>query len=162
VPNIHISSSKYSAPSKLQGWQWLPFTDKTMLDIVKRAVTIIDKRIKGSKPCEAAFKALPGGKTFTDIWNQANVWISYDPDRSGNKYGVTLNSKHISITGYTLAMGQWMTAATIIHELAHVGGATGSDTKAEDTLLKCMLKQHHNPNIIGQIRNAKLKKTTIV
>ncbi|MFS1525082.1 hypothetical protein ACL7TT_13390 [Microbulbifer sp. 2304DJ12-6] len=162
MPNIHISSSKYMAPSKLQGWQWLPYIDKIMLDVVKRAITIIDKRIKGSKPCEAAFKTLPDGKSFTDIWNLKNVWISYDPDRSGNKYGVALNKQHISITAYALAMGQWMTAATIIHELAHVNGAPGNNTQAEDMLLKCMLKQHHNPNIIGQIRNSKLKNVALV
>ena len=157
MPNIHISSSKYSAPSKLQGWQWLPFTDKVMANVINRAVTLIDKRIKGVQSCEAAFKALPGGKTFADIWSQPNVWISYDPDKSGSKYGVTLSRQHVSITAYALAMGEWMAAATLIHELAHVNGAPGNDTQAEDTLLKCLLKDHHNPNIIGQIRNSKIK-----
>lgn len=137
MPHIHKTASKYTAPTPLQGWQWLPFTDKIMLNVITRAVSLIDKRIKGTKPCEASFKALPGGKSFSDIWNQANVWVSL------------------------LAMGEWMAAATLIHELAHVNGAPGNDTQAEDTLLKCMLKDHHNPNIIGQIRNSKIKTTAL-
>lgn len=161
MPNIHKTAAKYTAPTPLQGWQWLPFTDKIMLNVITRAVSLIDKRIKGTKPCEAAFKALPGGKSFSDIWSQANVWVSFDPDRSGNKYGVTLNKQHVSITAYSLAMGEWMAAATLIHELAHVNGAPGNDTQAEDTLLKCMLKDHHNPNIIGQIRNSKIKTAAL-
>ncbi len=161
MAKIHINSSKYSAPANLQGWQWLPYTDKIMLNVVKRAVGIIDLRIKGHKPCEAAFKALPGGKSFTDIWAMNNVWISFDPDRSGNKYGVTLNNQHVSVTSYALAMGEWMTAATIIHELAHVNGAPGINTQAEDVLLQCMLKQHHNPNIIGLIRSSRYKNTRV-
>lgn len=111
MPNIHLPSSEYNAPSKLQDWQWLPYSNKAMLDVVKRAIMIIDKQIKGNRPCEAAFKTLTGGKSFTDIQNSSNVWISYDPDRSGNKFGVAFNKQHISITAYTLAMGQWMTAA---------------------------------------------------
>lgn len=161
MPNIHVINSPYAPPAQLQGWQWLPYNNKIMLDVVKRAVSIIDKQIKGTKPCEAAFTALPGGNSFSNIWKQANIWISYDPDRTGIRYGVTLNMQHVSITGYVLAMGEWMTAATIIHELAHVNGAPGNDTQAEDTLLKCMLKQHHNPNIIGLLRSKKLKNNAL-
>ena len=89
------------------------------------------------------------------------MWISFDPDRSGNKYGVTLAKKHVSITAYALAMGQWTTAATLIHELAHVNGAPSNNTQAEDTLLSCLLKNNHNPNIIGQIRSVVQKNIAL-
>lgn len=162
MPNIHTKGSKYSPPLPLQGWEWLPFEDNSQeLITVKRAILIINSRIKGSKPCEHAFKALPGGKPFSVIWNNLDIWISRDPDNSGNKYGVTLSRRHISVTEYALKMGHWTTAATIIHELAHVDGAGGHDTKAEDTLLKCMLKNQHNPNIIGRVIRAKLTNESI-
>ncbi len=66
-----------------------------------------------------------------------------------DKYGATLSGKHITLTAYTLKMGKWTTAATLMHELAHVGEAL--DTDAEDILLKCLLRGLHDPNIIGRV-----------
>lgn len=81
-----------------------------------------------------------------------------DPSNDGKLYGAALGN-HITLSKYTLNMGRWNAAATLVHELAHVGGAGGSDTMAEDVLLKCLLKNLHNPNIIGNlIRDQKFKR----
>jgi hypothetical protein len=48
-------------------------------------------------------------------------------------------------------MGKWTTAATLVHELAHVNGAPGTNRDAGNTLLNCMLKSLHDPTIIGKI-----------
>lgn len=151
MPNIHVAGSNYTAPATIQGWQWLPFSDNALINTLKSALYIIESQIKGENSCELEFAKLPLGRSFTDLWNSNSIWISYDPDRSGTKYGVTFAKKHISITAYALKMGKWITAATLIHELAHVNGAPGNNTQAEDTLLRCGLKNHHNPNIIDRL-----------
>jgi len=51
-------------------------------------------------------------------------------------------------------MGQWTLAATLIHELAHVNGASGHDAAAERTLLPCLMGHLYDPHIIGQIDSA--------
>ena len=90
------------------------------------------------------------------VWNDPSIWISFDPDKTGTKWGVTLGRKHISLTAYALAMGQWSAAATLVHELAHVNGAGNNNTVAEDTLKHCLLKSLHDPNIIGSLMKSKL------
>ena len=156
MPKIHTTQSTYSAPSPVAGWSWLPYADpSSQLTTLKSAISIIDTKIKSHLPCNNAFKALPLGKTFLQIWNDPTVWISLDPGNMKGRYGATLSKKHITLSAYTLNMGKWTTAATLVHELAHVGGALGTDSKAEDTLLKCLLKSLHDPTIIGELINRK-------
>ena len=151
MAKIHTSPSVYVPPAPVAGYQWLPIVDAKELQAVKDAVDIIDRRIKGHAPCEAAFAALPGGKTFTQIWNDPNVWISHYPSTKDGDYGATLNQLHVTISRYAIRMGKWTIAATLVHELAHVNGAGGADTKAEDTLKACLLKGLHDPNVIGNL-----------
>lgn len=155
--NIYTSkSSTYTAPTPISGWSWLPFPDPSPhLGTLKSAISLIDSKIKGHKPCNDAFKNLPSGKTFLQIWSDPSIWISLDPSNIKDRYGATLNKKHVTLTAYTLNMGKWTTAATLVHELAHVGGALGTDKKAEDTLLKCLLKSLHDPLIIGKVIGGK-------
>lgn len=156
MPKIHTSTSKYTAPSPVSGWKWLPYSAPSpQLSTLKSAITTIEREILDYTPCNKAFQKLPSGKTFFQIWSDPKVWISLDPSNISKKYGATLSKKHITLTKYTLNMGKWTTMATLIHELAHVGGASGTDSKAEDTLLKCLLKDLHDPAIIGLINNIK-------
>lgn len=151
MPQIHLPSSNIQAPAKIHGWQWLPYRDAKLLDNLKRAIALIDKRIKGNPTCEKAFANLKKGRSFSEVWNDPSVWISYDPDKSGTMHAVVIGN-HMTLTAYTLAMGQWTTAATIIHELAHVNGAPGGNSsQAEDILLECLLKDLHNPAYIGRL-----------
>ena len=164
MPQIHLpTSTAYKAPGTVSGWQWLPYSNKTHLATLKSAITIIDSKIKNYTPCNNAFKALSGKKTFLQVWNDKSIWISYDPDKKGSKYGATLSKKHVTITQYALAMGKWTTAATLVHELAHVNGAPGTNKDAENTLLSCMLNSLHDPTIIGKIQKAnRLKGPALV
>src|SRR5664279_2091109 len=127
MPTINTPSSAHAGPATIAGWQWLPYTDATLLHTLRDAIHIISARINGNKPCDAAFKALPSGRTFAQVWADASIWVSYDPDNIGTKYGVTdrVGGSEISITRYALRMGRWTTAATLIHELAHTNGAPG-------------------------------------
>lgn len=157
MPTINTPTSAHAGPAATAGWQWLPFTDANLLAALKRAINIIDARIKGSKPCNAAFKTLPSGRTFAQVWSDPTIWISYDPDRSGRKYGVTnrVGGSEISITQYALCMGEWTVAATLIHELAHANGAPGGASHAaEATLGDCLLNALEDKTILGQIQRA--------
>ncbi len=164
MPQIHLpTSTTYTAPGTISGWKWLPYSNKTHLATLRSAIAIIDSKIKNYKPCNNAFKSLTGKKSFLQVWNDNSVWISYDPDNKGSRYGATLSKKHITITQYTLSMGKWTTAATLVHELAHVNGAPPTNKDAENTLLSCMLNSLHDPTIIGKIqRSEKLIRTAVV
>lgn len=155
MPQIHMPESNYNAPVPHQGWQWLPYTDQKMLANLKLAISIIDSKIKHSNSCNDAFKKLPGKKTFLQVWNDDSVWISFDPNRKGITWAVMLSKKHITLSAYTLAMGPWHAAATLVHELAHVNDAPHDDKQAEGVLLSCLLKSLHDPEIIGQLIRSK-------
>jgi hypothetical protein len=157
MPNINTPGANHAAPAPSGGWQWLPYTDQAMLHTITQAVRIIDQRIKGSQRCDAAFRALPGGRSFADVWSDPTIWVSYDPDNLGHKFGVTnrVSGTEISITRFALRMGRWTTAATLIHELAHTNGAPGGNSHAaEGTLRDCLLQGLEDPNIVGAIKRA--------
>lgn len=154
MPKLNVVGSGHVAPARIRHWQWLPFTDATYLLEVQRAFNIIDARIKGHAPCNAAFRALPGGRSFADLWLDPSIWVSYDPDGRATKFGGRLG-KDITLSRYTCAMGRWAVVATLVHELAHVGGAGGDNQDAENTLEACLMQAHHNPLVIGRIESAR-------
>jgi hypothetical protein len=157
MPSINIPGSGHTGPAMTAGWQWLPYTNAGWLTTLRRAIHIIDSRIKGNQPCNAAFRALPSGRTFAQVWADPTIWISFDPDRTG-KYGVTdrVGGKEISITEYSLMMGAWTVAATLIHELAHVNGAPGGASHAaEATLSRCLLHKLEDKTILGKLERAR-------
>jgi len=152
MAKIHLPGSAYTAPAAISGWQWLPYAAKGHLATLRAAMSIIENRIKGHKPCNQAFKALSGGRTFSQVWADNSIWVSYDPGKQSKRYGATLGTKHVTLSDYTMKMGRWTVAATLVHELAHTNGASGTDSKAEDTLKSCLLKGLHDPAIIGNLR----------
>jgi hypothetical protein len=79
MPRINTPASGHAGPAPVAGVQWLPFTNHTYLLRLQHAVGIIDARVKGYAPCNAAFSALPGGRTFAQVWADPNVWISSTP-----------------------------------------------------------------------------------
>ena len=147
---VKINTAGHAAPGATSGWEWLAYTNKKQLATVKAAVSILETSIKDHKPCNAAFKLLPGGRTFKDVLADAAIWISRDPGTTPKRFGATLGNE-ITVTAWSLAMGRWTVAATLVHELAHVNGAGGADSAAEDTLKSCLLTGHHNPAIIGDL-----------
>ena len=151
MPRINTAASGHAGPVPIPGGhQYLSYTDATFIATLQRAVGIIDSRIRGSSKCDAAFRALPGGRTFAQIWADNSVWINFDPSRTGGDYGAT-RSKEVTITAYALAMGHWTVAATLIHELAHANGAPGITHQAEATLRSCLLPGLEDPAIIGKL-----------
>ncbi len=151
MPKINIPGSGHAGPAPNSGFQWTAFGPKNK-KILDQAMFIIRTRIKGYKPCNKAFEALSGGRSFDDIWNDNSIWISYDPQTTAGTFGATLGND-ITLTAYTMAIGRWTVAATLVHELAHVDGAPGNTAEAESTLISCLLAGLRDPTIIGAIEN---------
>jgi hypothetical protein len=126
------------------------------------AIDFIETKVKLHAPCNACFKRLPGGRTFREIWEDKDVWIHYNGRsqslgfrRPGTKeIAVCFKSFQPSVNapGKPNSM---QVAATIVHELAHVGGAEGDSSKrdnsAENTLRFCLLTQMFKPDVFGAI-----------
>jgi hypothetical protein len=160
MPQINTPVTKHAGPAPLPGGhQYLPYTDAAFLTTLKSAIQLIDVKIKGQVSCDNAFKALPGGRTFLQVWTDPSVWINFDPKRTAKDYGAT-RGNDITITAYSLAMGAWTVAATLVHEMAHVNGASGTTHAAEATLKSCLMKDLEDPGIIGSIITA--SRTRIV
>jgi hypothetical protein len=151
---IHVSGDGHTPPV-YAGYKWDPFSDASQKQVIEDALHILKNNIKGYKPCNDCFKALPGGKTFDALLGDNTIFLSYHSKNTKGYYGATLG-KDITISKYSIGMGKWTVAATLVHELAHVNGATGSDTKAEDTLICCKLNGLHDPTIIGSTEPPKI------
>lgn len=158
MPKINTVASKHVAPPATRRWSWLPFDETRHLDILTSAIRLIETTVKTTKPCNDAFKALPLHRSFTQVWADPNIWISYDPKNNARDFGVTnrLGGKEIAITEYALLQGERTVAATLIHELAHTNGATGTNHDAEGTLTPCLFSDIEDPTVIGMIPRLKL------
>src|SRR5215472_13947680 len=125
MPSVNTPASGHAGPAPLPGGhQYLPYTDAHFLATLNRAIHIIQRKIRGYLPCDRRFRLLPGRRSFSDVFDDPTVWINFDPSRREKDYGAT-RGNDITITAYSLAMGRWTVAATLVHELAHVDGAPG-------------------------------------
>lgn len=118
------------------------------LPTIRRALHIIQTRIRGQARCDDIFRALPGGRTFTTVFDDPLTFVNYDPSNAAGDWGWTIPGTHprdIVICQYAIRMGRWSTAGTIVHELAHLNGADGTSHAAEETLKYCRLNSAHGP-----------------
>lgn len=86
------------------------------------------------------FRSLPDGRSLTDLLADHRIWINYHPTMA--YFGETnqVSGREIAISEMTFRRGKWQVLATLIHELAHAGGAPGgNDTRAERALVACGL-----------------------
>jgi len=133
--------------------------DRARLGKVQKAFDIVDKldkRINLANACNVYFKTLPKGKSFRHFWRDATIFINYDPAPGANIYGDTHNNdKDIALHRWcTDTKNVWTIAATIVHELAHIGGAPGQPSPAaEQALPQCGFKLQYDPTITGSIES---------
>jgi len=100
---------------------------------------------------------LPVGKTFKDLFDDPRIWINYDSTNNGNLWGWTVPGTHprdLVVSRFALGMGIWSTAATIVHEMAHLNGAPGGASHAaEHTVRACRMRSRagpYDPHVIGR------------
>ena len=149
---------RITSPADNRYWE---YSNEQDLRTLKAAMSIIEHRVKGMRPCNACFKKLPGGRTFDDVWADNAVWVNYEPRADRGWYGVTygVGGTDISISKSAFMKGKWWVAGTLVHELAHVNGAPINTVAADATLLQCGLKNAYegvigvlpsnNPDYIG-------------
>lgn len=131
------------------GNQYWEYSNDVSLKILKKAIQIIDNRVKGMRSCNDCFKRLPAGRTFDEVWADDSVWVNYDARTDRDWYGITLGTE-ISISERAIKKGFWWVAGTLVHELAHVDGAPSDTSAADRTLLQCGLKNAYE-GVIGII-----------
>lgn len=147
---VHVSGDGHVAPLASTAWQYLPYSDADNKKVVDQALFILRNNVRGMKPCNGCFSKLPGGKSFDDILDDPGVFIHFDPGNVQGRYGATRNgTKNVTISLFSIRMGRWTVAATLVHEFAHVNGAPDNTHDAEATLNCCGFGALHNPNIIG-------------
>jgi hypothetical protein len=142
MPKIHGPDGVvYSTPEKKQdGTQWAAFTDATQIGLVKDALGLMRDRVARIPACDQYFESLPRKKSFRTILDDPKVWISYDP--TGPAAAETVGN-YITLGKKALNGNRWQVVATLVHELAHVGGAEDIDGQAEKALVHCGLKDHY-------------------
>ena len=150
MPTIHRPGDGHATPAALaDGTKWDPYDNAGILDTLNRALFILKHNIKGMRPCNDCFKRLPGGRTFQEVFDDATIFISFDP--SGPNSGVTdaVGGKEITVSASEFRVGRWSVAATLVHEFAHTNGASGATMDAENTLNCCGLNGLFRAGSIG-------------
>lgn len=118
----------------------------------------------------AYFLTLPAGRSLTNLLDDNTIWINYDP--TINYDGFTFSNNDLWIGPGPFRIGRWQVLATLIHELAHIGGAVGGAAvcgafsgpchAAERAVFECGMGRNselntgvdnpetpYNPNIFG-------------
>jgi hypothetical protein len=94
------------------------------------------KAIANTKPgANAYFRSLGAGRSLSSLLNDGRIWVNYTTlPVEGNQW-----KNEIGIAAYPFSRGRLKVLAILIHELAHIAGATEFTTKAEDALVHCGL-----------------------
>lgn len=94
------------------------------------------KAIANTKPgANAYFRSLGAGRTLSSLLNDGRIWVSYlTLPAQGQRW-----KNEIGISYYPFSRGRIKVLGLLIHELAHIAGATEFTTKAEDALVHCGL-----------------------
>ncbi len=162
MPQINFEISKHKLPAIIEK-QARCFTPKKnehddwRVEQLRKAIAWIQAAVfeseKCAKSCDEAFQALPGGRTFSQLWKDPQIWISFLRTPDVKTFGQSVqHGRDLAIAYGSFRHGWKMVAATLIHELAHLNGATAQTTDAEDTLLSCGLADRHREEIIGSLR----------
>lgn len=148
---INTAASGHVGPVKNGNAEWVSYDAKTesQKKMLEKAINILKSNVYGSKNCNEAFKKLPNGKSFDEIFDDDAVWISYCPNTKTYGFTNVVGGKEITICEYAFKWGFWTVAGTLVHEMGHVNGAGTTDHAAEGTLLSCGLAKVHDPTIIG-------------
>jgi hypothetical protein len=133
--------------------------ERARLEKVTRACQSIDRLDAAmgiASACNAYFTALPKGQPFRAYWRDPTVFINYSPSTSVGVFAAThSNDKDITLTRWCVEHhNHWMIGATIVHELAHIGGAPGGVSHAaERAAHECGFRPQYDPIILGTLRS---------
>lgn len=142
--------------------------------VILAAWAYVRDKCAAHQACNTYFKKLPGGVTLREVMETGGIVIcQLDPPTPNPirprvskplPYAVT-NGRQISLSEETIAEGHLdlsRLSAVLVHELAHVAGATGDpgDTvhgaDAETALKHCLLSPMFDPNVLGTLQGRSL------
>jgi hypothetical protein len=145
-----------------------PYDGGATRKTLTQAMNIIEKNVyKKSSACNSYFSHLSKGRKFDDIWSDPTFFINWDPRISVKFWAfmATTRPMEITISQETFTKGAWFTAAMMIHEMAHLGGAPGIDgsgsNAAEKALKSCGFSAFFDAARIGinsDYANVRLKE----
>jgi len=133
--------------------------DQARLGLTQQAVNIIDNlnsRLDLQGPCNQYFRSLPRNRTFSQLWSNNNLFINFSPSTANGFFGAThSNNVDVAVSQWALDNHhRWMIAATIVHEVAHTGGAPGGAShQAERAVDRCGFGNQYDPTILGSVRD---------
>src|SRR5262245_54683392 len=135
MPTIHLPGDGHVAPLPLaDGTRWDTYDDAKILRTLQRALFILRHNVRNMRPCDDCFRRLPRGRSFTEVFDDPTVFISFDPTGPFSGRTDAVGGNEVSINAREFRVGRWSVAATIVHELAHVNGAPADTADAESTL----------------------------
>jgi len=136
VPTIHTSGDGLVTPAPLaDGTRWDPVpASGEARKRMDQAVFILRNNVRGSASCNNCFKSQPGGRTFDQIFDDANTVLSFDPN--GPNSGVTIGS-NVTVSLLQNNANVWQVVATICHEFSHVNGVPGGGHGVAESVLRC-------------------------
>ena len=162
MPQINYGICEHKLAAMLQYnarcfWPKKDEFDARRVGLIKSAMSWIQEAVIASKECsagcDAAFQKLPGGKTFSEMWQDQQIWISFLKTPDTKTFGQAVRwGRDLAVSYGSFRLGWKMVAATLVHEIAHLNGAPDDTTEAEDTLLSCGLADKHRAEIIGYLR----------
>jgi hypothetical protein len=132
-------------------------------NVVENAWNGVVKRSQQTA-CNECFKTLPQKKTLAEILAGADLVIHCLEPKEGKNYD---SLPYANTAGRDIGLDPTplfgtdpeLITCTLIHELAHVGGASTNPRDpqeqahaAEKTLLSCSCKQHYNKSVLGSFR----------
>lgn len=139
---------------------------------LKEAWSFITQRanIAGGK-CNAYFKSLPRGKTLKAVLDEDDIVLHCLEPKPGHTYDdlphADTAGRDIAIDPALLFQTSRVLACTLIHELAHVAGATTNKSDAdagaaEEALEHCLCHSQFHLGTVGTIESVATTSSRIV
>ncbi len=153
---INTAAAGHIGPVKNGNAEWLAYDVKLnkQREMLEKVIKAIKSNIRGSKAANDAFKALPNGKSFDEIFDDDTIWISYCPESRAYGYTNSVGGNEITIGALAYRWGYWTVMGTLVHEMAHTNGADTTTHAAEGVLIPCGLSKVHDPTIVGSRETA--------
>jgi hypothetical protein len=99
------------------------------------------KVIASTRPgANVYFRSLSAGRSLSSLLSDRSIWVNYYVGATVSGAVFTLDGvTDIGITSLTFHQGRQHVLGTLLHELAHVAGASNDSTQAEEALVHCGL-----------------------
>ena len=140
--SIQINIGDHKSPVEV--FKPVPFKYQWATNWARRRAKEIAATMKSA---DKYFKSLPAKRSLTQLMADRMIWINYTELPIRGMRG----ANEIGIGALAYVRGKEVVLGTLIHELAHIAGAPGGDSRAaEDALIHCGLGKQseadHNIN----------------